>query len=150
LVKKIFCIHYLKFWNFIIRNTCYLPLCIFWNKNIYIYPQLDPNLTITCKTNIQMKNMMLWIYNRSSHLQNIWNDDTDDEIGDTHLLIPITNTLRIDKYDLKNDFIIQSCNTLDHKTIFFEDVDFTILSNSMIMDESEYQSMLKQLNTNKD
>jgi len=69
----------------------------------------------------------------------------------THIfLIPITNTLRIDKYDLKNDFIIQSCNTLDHKTFFFEDDDFTILSNSMIMDELEYQSMLKQLNTNKD
>ncbi len=65
-----------------------------------------------------MKNM-IWIYNHFSHLQNIWNDDVDDDIGDTHRLIPITNTLKIDKYDLKNDFIIQSCNTLDHKTIFF-------------------------------
>jgi hypothetical protein len=55
----------------------------------------------------------------SSHLQNIWNDDIDDDIGDTYPLIPITNTLNIEKYDLKNDFIIQSCNTLDHKTIFF-------------------------------
>jgi len=97
-----------------------------------------------------MKNMMLWIYNRSSHLQNIWNDDIDDDIGDTHPLIPITNTLRIKKYDLKNDFIIQSCNTLYHKTNFFEDDGFTILSNSMIMDESKYRSMLRQLNTNKD
>jgi hypothetical protein len=62
-----------------------------------------------------MKNMMLGIYNHSSQLQNIWNDDIDDYIGDTSPLIPITNTLRIEKYDLKNDFIIQSCNILDHK-----------------------------------
>jgi len=52
----------------------------------------------------------------SSHLQNIWNDDIDDDIGDTHPLIPITNTLNIEKYDLKYYFIIQSCNTLDCKT----------------------------------
>jgi hypothetical protein len=52
----------------------------------------------------------------SSHLQNIWNDDIDDDIGDTYPLIPIINTLNIEKYDLKNDFIIQSCNTLDCKT----------------------------------
>jgi hypothetical protein len=38
-----------------------------------------------------------------SHLQNIWNDDIDDDIGDTCPLIPITNTLNIEKYDLKND-----------------------------------------------
>jgi hypothetical protein len=47
-----------------------------------------------------------------SHLQTIWNNDIDDDIGDTIPLIPITNTLNIDKYDLKNDFIIQSCNTI--------------------------------------
>jgi hypothetical protein len=35
----------------------------------------------------------------SSHLQNIWNDDIDDDMGDTHPLIPITNTLNIEKYD---------------------------------------------------
>jgi hypothetical protein len=60
-----------------------------------------------------MKNM---IYNHPSHLQNIWNDDIDDDIGNTHPLIPFPNALRIEKYDLKNDFIIQSCNTLVHKT----------------------------------
>jgi len=93
-----------------------------------------------------MKNMMLWIYICSSHLQNIWNDDIDDDIGDTCPLIPITNTLRIEKYDLKNDFIIHSCNTFDCKTQNFEDDGFTILSNSMIMDELEYWSMFRQLN----
>jgi hypothetical protein len=56
------------------------------------------------------------LQSNSSHLQNIWKDDIDDDIGDTCPLIPITNTSNIEKYDLKNDFIIQSCNTLDHKT----------------------------------
>ncbi len=43
---------------------------------------------------------------KSSHPQNIWNDDIDDHFGDTHFLIPITDTLNNEKYDLKNDFII--------------------------------------------
>jgi hypothetical protein len=73
-----------------------------------------------------------------SHLQNIWNDDIDDDIGDAHPIIPITNTLNIENYDLKNDFIIQSCNTLDCKTQNSKDDDFTRSSNSMIMDESKY------------
>jgi hypothetical protein len=59
---------------------------------------------------------------KSSHPQNIWNDDIDGHIGDTHLLIPITNTLNNEKYDLKNDFIIQSCNTFNHKTQKFENI----------------------------
>jgi len=59
---------------------------------------------------------------KSSHPQNIWNDDIDDDIGNTHPLIPITNTLNNEKYDLKNDFIIQSCNTINHKTQNFEDI----------------------------
>jgi hypothetical protein len=42
------------------------------------------------------------LQSKSSHLQNIWNDD----IGDTCPLIPITNTLNIEKYDLKNNFIV--------------------------------------------
>jgi hypothetical protein len=44
---------------------------------------------------------------------------------------------------LKNDFIIQSCNTLDYKTQNSKDDGFTRSWNSMIMDESKYQSMLK-------
>jgi len=40
----------------------------------------------------------------------------------------------------------KSCNTFDHKTQNFENDSFTISSNSMIMDELEYWSMLKQLN----
>ncbi len=48
---------------------------------------------------------------KSSHPQNICNDDIDDDIGDMCPLTPITNTLHIKKYDLTNDFIIQSHNT---------------------------------------
>jgi hypothetical protein len=83
---------------------------------------------------------------KSSHPQKIWNDDIDDGISDTCHLIPITNTLNIENYVLKSDFIIQLCNTFYYKTQNVEDDGFTILSNSMIMDESKYQSMLKQLN----
>jgi hypothetical protein len=83
---------------------------------------------------------------KSLDLQNIWNDHIDDHIGDTCPLIPITNRLNIEKYDLKNDFIIQSCNTFDHKTQNFENDGFAISSNSIIMDELEYQSMFEQVN----
>jgi hypothetical protein len=38
---------------------------------------------------------------------------------------------------------MQSCNTFDHKTQNFEDDGFTISLNLMIMDESEYQNMLR-------
>jgi hypothetical protein len=74
-----------------------------------------------------------------SHPQNTRNDD----IGDTCPLIPITNKLNIEKCDLKNDFIIQSCNTSNCKTQHFEDDGFTILLNSMIMDELKYWNMLR-------
>jgi hypothetical protein len=84
------------------------------------------------------KNDDINLKSKSSHRQNIWHDD----IGDTHPLIPITDTLNIEKYDLKYDFIIQSCNTFYHKIIIFEDDGFTISSNSMIMDELKYRSML--------
>ncbi len=103
-------------------------------KYIYIYPQLDPNSTITCKTNIQMKKSCYEFKIELFTFTKIWNDDIDDDIGDTRPLMPIKNTLNIEKNDLQNDFIIQSCNTLDHKTQNFDD-GFTISSNSMIMNE---------------
>jgi hypothetical protein len=59
--------------------------------------------------------------------------------------MPIKITLNIEKYYLQNDFIIQSCNTLDHKTQNFEDDGFIISSNFMIMNELEYRNMLRQL-----
>jgi hypothetical protein len=75
---------------------------------------------------------------KSSRSQNIWNDDIDDDIGGICPLIPITNKLNTENFDLKNDFIIQSCNIFNHKTQNFEDDSFTISSNSTIMDELEY------------
>ncbi len=63
------------------------------------------------------KNVDMNLKSKSSHQQNIWNDD----INDTHPLIPIKNILNIEEYDLGNDFIIQSCNTFDHKIIKFYD-----------------------------
>jgi hypothetical protein len=65
-------------------------------------------------TNEEYDDMNLQL--NSSHLQNIWNDD----IGDACPLIPITYTLNIEKYDLKNDFIIHPYNTLDCKTQIYE------------------------------
>jgi len=84
------------------------------------YCQVKENIsTIRSKFNYNMQNKHTNEKNddknfksNSSHPQNIWNDD----IGDIHPLIPITNTLNIEKYDLKNDFITQSCNTFYHKT----------------------------------
>jgi hypothetical protein len=75
---------------------------------------------------------------KSSHPQNIWNDDIDNDIVDKRLLIPITNIINIEKYDLQNHFVIQSCNTFDYKTNKFEDDGFIISPNSMTMDESKY------------
>jgi hypothetical protein len=91
------------------------------------------------------ENEYMNLKSKSLHPQNIWND----HIGDTCPLIPITNTLNMEKYDLKNDVIIQSCNTFDYKTQNFENDGFTISSNSIIMDELEYQNMFKQLNEEK-
>jgi len=66
---------------------------------------------------------------KSSRSQTIWNDDINDDIGDMRPLIFIKNTWRVEKHDLKNDFIIQSCNTLDQKLQNFENDGFTIASN---------------------
>jgi hypothetical protein len=43
-------------------------------------------------------------------LTNIWIDDIDNEINDPHPIIPITNTINVEHYNLQFDFIIQSCN----------------------------------------
>ncbi len=73
---------------------------------------------------------------KSSHPQNIWNDDIDDDIGDTHFLIPITDTLINENMIWK---MISSFNHAIHSILkhkFLKICDgFTILSNSMMMDE---------------
>lgn len=86
---------------------------------------------------------------KSSRSQTIWNDDINDDIGDMCPLISIKNTWRVEKHDLKNDFIIQSCNTLDQKLQNFENDGFTIASNSMMIYEYGHWIFLKQLNEEK-
>jgi hypothetical protein len=74
------------------------------------YCEVKENIPIIkSKFNYNMQNKhtneeydVMNLQSNSSHLQNIWNDD----IGDTCPLILITNTLNIEKYDLKYDFII--------------------------------------------
>jgi hypothetical protein len=86
---------------------------------------------------------------KSSRSQTIWNDDSNDDIGDMCPLISIKNTWRVEKHDLKSDFIIQSCNTLDQKLQNFENDGFTIASNFMIIYEYGHWFFLKQLNEEK-
>ncbi len=62
------------------------------------YCQVKENIsTIRFKFNYNMqnkhtneKNDDMNFKSKSSHPQNIWNDDIDDDIGDIHPLIPIT------------------------------------------------------------
>ncbi len=78
------------------------------------YCQVKENIsTIRSKFNYNMQNKYtnernddMNLKSKSSHPQNIWNDDIDDDIGDIYLKIPFKNTLNIEKYDLKNDFVI--------------------------------------------
>jgi hypothetical protein len=46
---------------------------------------------------VKVSNPIFKSESSSSHPWKIWNDDIDDDIGDTCLLIPITNTLNIEK-----------------------------------------------------
>ncbi len=45
-------------------------------------------------------------------------DDIDNEMNDPCPIIPITNTINIEHYDLWFDFIIQSCNGSNQKSQF--------------------------------
>jgi hypothetical protein len=58
------------------------------------------------------------IYSKSKplHSINIWNDDIDHEISDSCLAIPITNTINIEHYNLRYDFVIQSHNVSNQKS----------------------------------
>jgi hypothetical protein len=54
------------------------------------------------------KEMNDLIYSKSKplHLINIWNDNIDNEVNDLCLANPITNTTKIEHYDLQFDFVI--------------------------------------------
>jgi hypothetical protein len=46
---------------------------------------------------------------------NIWTDNIYNEINDPHPIIPIINKINIEHYDLRSDFVIQSCNVSNQK-----------------------------------
>jgi hypothetical protein len=41
---------------------------------------------------------------------NIWTDDINNEVNDPHFTIFVTNTINIEHYDLRSNFVIKSCN----------------------------------------
>jgi len=83
-------------------------------------------------------------------LTNIWTNNINNGKNDPRPIIPITNTINIEHYDLQSDCVIQSWNGLNQKSQFLKDENSTILSYSMMMEEFGYHSLLKQLYENKD
>jgi len=57
--------------------------------------------------------MIQFIQIKKSHLTNIWNDNMDYHMNDSHRVIPITNIINVEQYDLRFDFVMQSHNGLN-------------------------------------
>jgi hypothetical protein len=55
---------------------------------------------------------------------NIWTNDINNEVNDSCHIIPVTNTINIEHYDLRFDFVIQSCNESNQKSQFLKDGKF--------------------------
>ncbi len=77
------------------------------------------------------------IYSKSKplHQINIWNDDTNNEVNGSCLVISITNTINIEHYDLGSNFFVQSHNISNQKSQTIEDENFTKSSYCMMMEE---------------
>jgi len=62
--------------------------------------------------------MIQYIQNKNPILQsnNIWIDNINNEVYDPHPMIPITNKINIEHYDLWFDFVIQSHNGSNQKS----------------------------------
>jgi hypothetical protein len=73
---------------------------------------------------------------------NIWNDNINNEVNDSHPIIPITNIINIKHYDLRFDFVIQSRNVSNQKSLILKDEIFTKSSYFMMMEEFEYRVYL--------
>jgi hypothetical protein len=58
---------------------------------------------------------------------NIWIDNIDNEVNHPRPTIFLTNTINIEHYDLRYDFVIQSCNGSNQKSQFLENENFTII-----------------------
>ncbi len=78
-------------------------------KFIFNYQMPNPN--------IEKMNDSIYSQSKPLHLVNIWNDDINNEVNDSCPTIPISNIINIEHYDLKSDFVIQSCSvsTKNHK-----------------------------------
>jgi hypothetical protein len=79
----------------------------------------------------------------SLNRSNLWKDDVQDYTYGEFAPIPITNTLHIEKYGLKIDFIIHSKNKNHKPTQPTEDESFTTFAYPMMMEESEYRYLLR-------
>jgi hypothetical protein len=79
---------------------------------------------------------------------NIWTYNIDNEINDPRLTILIINTIIIEHYDLRFDFVIHSHNGSNQKSQFLADRNFTKY-HSIMMEELEYYSLFRQLNEEK-
>ncbi len=77
---------------------------------------------------------------------NNWTNDIDNEVNDPFPIIRVTNTIDIEHYDLRSNFVIQSCNGSNQKSQTLEDENFTKSSYYMIIENFEYCSLLRQLN----
>jgi hypothetical protein len=53
---------------------------------------------------------------KSLHSTNIWIDDIDNEVDDSHPTTLVTNKINIEHYDLQSNFVIQSCNGSNKKS----------------------------------
>ncbi len=68
---------------------------------------------------------------------NIWINNIDNEVNDSHSTIFVTNTINIEHYDLWFDFVIQSHNGSNQEWQFLKDENFTNSTYSMTMEEFE-------------
>ncbi len=59
----------------------------------------------------------IYLKSRALHATNIWNDNIDYEINDSYHVIPITSIINIEQYALWSNFVIQSCNGFNEKSI---------------------------------
>jgi hypothetical protein len=53
---------------------------------------------------------------KSLRSTNIWIDDIDNEVDDSHPTTLVTNKINIEHYDLQSNFVIQSCNGSNKKS----------------------------------
>ncbi len=75
---------------------------------------------------------------------NNWTNDINIKVNDPSPTILATNTINIKHFDLRSNFVIQSCsNGSNQKSQFLKDGNFTKSSYSMMMEEFEYHSLFK-------